>query len=69
MAHPDFNRDRIKTATALADSPRSCPACTSDSIVSTTKIPNANSYWRCLACGEVWSPARRMSHHTERWRR
>jgi ribosomal protein L37AE/L43A len=50
-----------------AVSPKSCPACASLTISSTAKVPTAESYWRCTKCGEVWSPARRVSHSTRRW--
>ena len=36
-----------------------CPRCTSKAVGPTGKKPDASSYWRCDACGEVWSPARR----------
>ena len=40
------------------DSPASCPACRSPSIVTTAKIPDENSYWRCKDCGEIWNVSR-----------
>ena len=42
----------------VSPSPR-CPRCTSAHVIATAKRPDADSYWRCNACGEVWSPARR----------
>jgi transposase-like protein len=39
--------------------PSTCPVCRSDSISTTAKTPDANSYWRCEACGEVWNAGRR----------
>ena len=39
----------------------SCPTCRSSSIVTTSKIPDADSYWRCTSCGEVWNDSRRMT--------
>jgi predicted Zn finger-like uncharacterized protein len=36
----------------------SCPGCQSLSIVTTSKIPDADSYWRCTKCGDVWNMAR-----------
>ena len=54
---------------AVAASP-SCPRCTSGAVVSTAKNPDNDSYWRCNACGEVWSPARRESTQVpSRWPR
>jgi hypothetical protein len=38
MPNSDLTRDR-------SASPLSCPSCTSTSIVSTAKMPDANSYW------------------------
>jgi len=40
-----------------ADAP-SCPACRSRDVMTTSKVANADSYWRCIACGEVWNAAR-----------
>lgn len=40
--------------------PSACPACRSSSITTTSKSPQADSYWRCSACGEVWNAARRQ---------
>jgi predicted Zn finger-like uncharacterized protein len=41
--------------------PASCPACASSSILTTAKIPDADSYWRCTSCGEVWNNSRRQN--------
>jgi predicted Zn finger-like uncharacterized protein len=41
-----------------ATPPASCPACRSRDLVTTSKVANADSYWRCCACGEVWNAAR-----------
>ena len=35
----------------------SCPKCGSKKATTAAKRPTANSYWRCLHCGEVWNPA------------
>ena len=37
-----------------------CPTCQSPSIATTAKTPNADSYWRCAQCGEIWNASR---HH------
>ena len=42
--------------------PATCPACRSTSIVTTAKIPDADSYWRCTSCGEVWNAARAQTN-------
>jgi predicted Zn finger-like uncharacterized protein len=36
----------------------SCPGCQSSFIVTTSKIPDADSYWRCMKCGDVWNVGR-----------
>ena len=41
--------------------PSQCPACQSSSVTTTAKKPDANSYWRCETCGEVWNVARRRA--------
>jgi len=41
--------------------PAACPACRSSSIVTAAKIPDADSYWRCTSCGEVWNDSRRQT--------
>jgi predicted Zn finger-like uncharacterized protein len=63
MAFQDF------TAEKPAENPHHCPACAAATIVTTAKAPSASSYWRCLSCGEVWTPARRQSLTVSRWRR
>lgn len=41
--------------------PSACPACQSSSIASAAKRPDATTYWRCEACGEVWNVGRRQA--------
>ena len=41
-----------------ADAPSHCPTCRSREVITTSKVANADSYWRCAACGEVWNAAR-----------
>jgi predicted Zn finger-like uncharacterized protein len=38
--------------------PTSCPICQSTAIVTSAKSPDADAYWRCTKCGEVWNAAR-----------
>lgn len=38
--------------------PVTCPSCRSSAIATTAKHPDANSYWRCGDCGEVWNQGR-----------
>ena len=42
----------------LVTAPIACPTCRSASITTTAKTPNADSYWRCESCGDVWNGAR-----------
>jgi len=51
--------------------PTTCPACGSSSIVTAARIPDADSYWRCETCGEVWNVSRtQVDRHGggRRWR-
>ena len=50
--------------------PTLCPACRSSSIVTTEKVPNASSYWRCTSCGEMWnvSRSRKQPYGGRQWR-
>ncbi len=41
-----------------AEAPVKCPSCGSRDVVTTSKVVDASSYWRCGACGEVWNIAR-----------
>ena len=38
-----------------------CPACRATNVTTTSKTVSAATYWRCVACGEVWNVARRES--------
>ena len=55
---------------AVTEPPAVCPSCRSSSISTTAKAPDANSYWRCEACGEVWNVSRRKTvrRDTSQWR-
>ncbi len=35
-----------------------CPSCRSDDVKTTSKVVNAETYWRCCGCGEVWNVGR-----------
>jgi predicted Zn finger-like uncharacterized protein len=59
VKNPSFLADRVPPAPA--ELPTSCPACKSESIVTTAKKPCNESYWRCEKCGEVWNNARRQT--------
>lgn len=45
-----------------------CPACRSSNVTTTSHVATAASYWRCLACGEVWNVGRRESDRQSRYR-
>jgi predicted Zn finger-like uncharacterized protein len=55
---------------AAMNLPSVCPACQSSSITTTVKSPDANSYWRCGSCGEIWNASRRhgMRGGANQWR-
>jgi predicted Zn finger-like uncharacterized protein len=38
-----------------------CPECQSSSVTTTAKYPDADTYWRCERCGEIWNVGRRDS--------
>lgn len=57
----DFAARADSTPSHADTLPASCPACRSSRIVTTEKSPDAESYWRCTACGEVWNDARRQA--------
>jgi predicted Zn finger-like uncharacterized protein len=67
----DSPADAAFTASRQAEKlPTSCPACQSSSIVTTAKNPDADSYWRCKDCGEVWNASRSEAGRgrSDRWR-
>lgn len=67
----DSSVDDSAVSSVVQDTkPGSCPACSSSSIVTTAKIPDADSYWRCTKCGEVWNDGRRQKSQYTRngWR-
>ena len=69
MSNPFPPREYNTAAVAAAPAPDACPACRSAKIVTTAKIADANSYWRCETCGEIWTPSRRGSPQQRRWSR
>jgi tRNA(Ile2) C34 agmatinyltransferase TiaS len=42
----------------LTKSTPTCPFCHSDDVGTTAKAADDSAYWRCRACGEIWSPNR-----------
>ena len=45
-----------------------CPACRSSSTVTKAKSPDADSYWRCIDCGEVWNAGRTQNDRRRSYR-
>lgn len=39
--------------------PARCPHCGGRDMVTTSKVIDSNTYWRCEKCGEVWNLDRR----------
>ena len=58
--------DLTPNAAAQPDTPPACPKCYSKDTSSAAKRPTAQSYWRCMECGEVWNPSL-MVGSTPRW--
>ena len=55
-----------ESATGSPDTtPTSCPVCHSSAIVTTAKVPNRYSYWRCTMCGEIWNALRSQQRGNE----
>jgi predicted Zn finger-like uncharacterized protein len=44
--------------------PPVCPSCHSTATVTAATRPDADSYWRCTNCGNVWNVTR---SHTDRY--
>ena len=55
----DQHRTRPPDASGAIAAPSECPACRSSDVKTTSKNVSAESYWRCLSCGEVWNVGRR----------
>jgi hypothetical protein len=47
--------------------PSACPACRGSDIKTTSKVVTAETYWRCVACGEVWNVRRRQASRNSRF--
>ena len=64
------NRSDASSPLTAAVKPASCPACTSASIVTTAKSPDADTYWRCTNCGEIWNVSRsqKQQYGRRQWR-
>jgi transposase-like protein len=49
----------------VAAPPTHCPSCRSRDLTTTSKAVDKNTYWRCVACGEVWNLGRRQSTRSQ----
>jgi transposase-like protein len=45
--------------------PTHCPSCRSRDLITSAKAIDKNTYWRCVACGEVWNLGRRQSNRSQ----
>ena len=43
--------------------PTACPFCQSSKITTPSEKVDANTYWRCDACGQMWNVARQRATH------
>jgi hypothetical protein len=57
-----FDRDRFTSVPAPSEPVLSanpdCPSCRASRATTTSKTLSASTYWRCLACGNIWNPSR-----------
>ena len=49
--------DQSQPVNAVPD----CPFCRSPRVTTTSKTISDETYWRCLACGDIWNPARQAA--------
>jgi hypothetical protein len=59
-----LRRDHLPGASnpdEVVGAPTHCPACRSQKLTTASKVVNAETYWRCEACGEVWNVARQRA--------
>lgn len=69
MSSFDTNRQfTTHSMSSSSDLPSVCPVCQSSAITTTAKSPNANTYWRCGKCGEIWNVTRRQLDRSGRIR-
>lgn len=71
---PGFDPTRFTPASGkrdpLLDAVADCPFCGSARVTTATKAITDSTYWRCLACGEIWNPSRaraRRPANSSRW--
>ena len=44
--------------------PEACPFCHSGDVKTTSTAVNVSTYWRCIACGEIWNVGRLPGRRT-----
>lgn len=50
--------ESIPSTSSAHVAPVICPNCQSSAVVTKAKIPDADAYWRCTNCGEIWNASR-----------
>ena len=63
MNHRDtvHSGEAVRVDAQLAEAivaPKACPFCTSVDVSTTSKAVNVSTYWRCIACGQIWNADR-----------
>jgi hypothetical protein len=53
MRAPDTSHQQDTSAPPLQ-----CPFCSSTHVITTSKLVDTATYWRCQGCGQVWNPSR-----------
>jgi hypothetical protein len=48
----------VSESTGATVVPEACPFCTSRDIKTTSKDVTVSTYWRCMACGQIWNTGR-----------
>lgn len=69
MANSDKFITVSQGGSVQTNQPPTCPKCGSRDTSSAAKRPTANSYWRCLKCGDVWNPAQLSGGSGKWWQR
>jgi len=66
--HPEVVVKTLRPETpAAVIAPTSCPFCGAATIKAASQKVDASTYWRCVACGEMWN-LNRMQTAPARWR-
>jgi hypothetical protein len=70
VAPPEFIRfTPMPAPSEKTSAPVDCPFCASMHVVTAADVKgkpavkDADRYWRCAACGEVWNPGRARAQH------